>query len=366
MAKEFLTVAENVVEINNIRSSFTKEDLINLETIVVHGDTFHLDDSTFVAELLEAREEFGCKTQPDVIRARRNEVNLIIENLQKEGKRFVVGDIMNGTFDHHDLMVCRYPNDANLNIVDRNDALVAKRKAEPYTASSKMWMCIGPMILNDSFTEKIDDEFFRMLDANDNFGSIVTAYGKVSNPLSIAVKRMNPNINEIKDMHKNDNISEEELNRIIQHEQDLAFNRAVDFIRAILHNMICSYKGQMKAYEMNHIAEIEAVANTPIISIDKYIAANLFDPKKINYIVEPASTPGWWQVTTTDSESYPIIERKDLSDDIKCELDEYDSKVDAGEIQTQKVFFHKTGFLAVIPKKEWAIAIANASVNRSR
>ena len=42
-------------------------------------------------------------------------------------------------------------------------------------------------------------------------------------------------------------------------------------------------------------------------------------------------------------------------------IDELERKIDSGEIQTQKIFFHKTGFLATFPKKEWAEIIAYES-----
>ena len=40
---------------------------------------------------------------------------------------------------------------------------------------------------------------------------------------------------------------------------------------------------------------------------------------------------------------------------------EYDALVDSGKIQTQKIFFHKTGFLATFPKQEWAEIVAYES-----
>ena len=98
-----------------------------------------------------------------------------------------------------------------------------------------------------------------------------------------------------------------------------------------------------------------------LVILDKYIPSILFNPEKIHYIVEPASNPGWWQIATTDSESHPIIDRELLKDEnlqIYLDLQDYDELVDSGEIQTQKVFFHKTGFLASFPKKEWATIVA--------
>ena len=143
------------------------------------------------------------------------------------------------------------------------------------------------------------------------------------------------------------------------------FMKAVEFLVITFRGMINTYKNMRKSYEENHIAELEnKIGNNGIVILDKYLPSTLFSAEKVRYIVEPATNPGWWQVATTDSEAHPIINRemlKDVNHQLYLDLQNYDKLVDSGEIQTQKIFFHKTGFLATFPKKEWAEIVAYES-----
>ena len=343
MAKEFLTVEENAAEIEKIKSSISMEDLKNLNTIIVHGNTFHLDDVVFVAEIIEARIEFGVTTIPEIIRVSRNEVYKTISELEAQNKKYIIGDIGDGTFDHHDQLVVRKPyGNFGRSFVEK------KRIEQPYTASSKLWLIIGPELIGEKFASRVDRDFFMALDANDNFGSIKTdlvfngGCSKIQNPLSLAINWMNVDPKD----------------PLVQMD---AFMKAVAFVREIIRGMISTYKNLKKSYDENHIDELEEKAKFGVVILDKYVPSILFNPEKIHYIVEPANNPGWWQIATTDSESHPIIDRELLKDEnhqIYLDLQDYDEMVDSGEIQTQKVFFHKTGFLASFPKKEWATIVA--------
>lgn len=349
MAKEFLTDAENASEIEKIKSSISMDDLKELNVIVVHGGTFHLDDVSFVAMIIEARNEFGITTVPEIIRVSRNDVDKTISELEAQNKKYIIGDIGGGIFDHHDQLVVRKPiNDKfkEYSFVER------KRMEQPYTASSKLWLVIGPKLIGEEFASRVDRDFFMALDANDNFGSIKTDFVfnggnfKMQNSLSLAINWMNADPKD----------------PLIQMD---AFMKAVDFVRAIFKGMLSTYKNLKKSYDENRISEIEnSMGFRKIVSLDKYVPSILFDPEKVYYIVEPANNPGWWQVATTDSESHPIIKReilKDVNHQLYLNLQDYDDSVDSGEIQTQKVFFHKTGFLATFPNKEWAEMVAHES-----
>lgn len=352
MAKEFLTVEENAAEIEKIKSSISMEDLKELKAIVVHGGTFHLDDVTFVAEIIETRNELGITTIPEIIRVSRNDVDKTISELKAQNKKFIIGDIGGGIFDHHDQLVVRRPINGCYNVLLQS-FVEKKRIEQPYTASSKLWLVIGPKLIGEEFASRVDRDFFMTLDANDNFGSIKTAliynggYSKMQNPLALSINWMNVDPKD----------------PLLQMD---AFMKAVDFVRAIFKGMLSTYKNLKKSYDENHISEIEnSLGNcTKIVSLDKYVPSILFDPEKVYYIVEPANNPGWWQVATTDSESHPIINRellKDVNHQLYLNLQDYDKSVDSGEIQTQKVFFHKTGFLATFPEKEWAEIVAYES-----
>ena len=189
------------------------------------------------------------------------------------------------------------------------------------------------------------------LDANDNFGSIkaenvFNGYQKMQNPLSLTISWLNGD--------PKDSVA-----------QMSNFMKAVEFLVITFRGMINTYKNMRKSYEENHIAELEnTIGNNGIIILDKYVPSTLFSAEKVRYIVEPATNPGWWQVATTDSETHSIINRemlKDVNRQLYLDLQNYDKSVDSGEIQTQKIFFHKTGFLATFPKKEWAEIVAHES-----
>ena len=347
MAKEFLTASENAEAIAKIKNSLSLNDLMNLDVIVVHGETFHLDDVTFVSEIIEARCELGVTTVPQIIRASRNEFQNTISELDASGKKYIVGDIGNGIFDHHDQLVVRDPINGGFNDLP---FVEKKRLEQPYTASSKLWLVLGPQLIGEEFSKRVDHEFFMALDANDNFGSIkaenvFNGYSKLQNPLSLAINWMN----------------RDPKDPLIQMN---TFMKAVNFVREIIRGMISTYKNLVKSYEENHVAELESNATNKIVVLEKYVPAMLFNPERVYYIIEPASNPGWWQVATTDSEAHPIINRemlKDVNYKLYLDLQNYDKKVDSGEIETQKVFFHKTGFLASFPKQDWAEIVAYES-----
>ena len=351
MAKEFLTVEENAAEIEKIKSSISMDDLKELNTIVVHGGTFHLDDVSFVAEIIEVRNELGITIVPEIIRVSRNDVEKTISELEALNKKYIIGDIGGGVFDHHDQLVVRKPINANSSVL--RSFVEKKRIEQPYAASSKLWLAIGPKLIGEEFASRVDRDFFMALDANDNFGSIKTdiifngGYSKMQNPLSLAINWMNVDPKD----------------PLLQMD---AFMKAVDFIRTIFKGMISTYKNLKKSYDENHVGEIEEKAQEDkcVAILDKYVPSILFNPGKVYYIVEPANNPGWWQVATTDSDAHPIIRRElleDINHQLYLDLQNYDKSVDSGEIQTQKVFFHKTGFLATFPKKEWAEMVAYES-----
>ena len=348
MAKEFLTAAENLAEISNIKSSISIEDLLKLDSIIVHGDRFHLDDVAFVAEIIAARQENGVTSIPEILRISRNDVDKTINELNSQNKKFIIGDIGNGIFDHHDQLVVRDPINGgfdNLSFIEK------KRLEQPYTASSKLWLVIGPELIGEEFASRVDRDFFMPLDANDNFGSIkaenvFNGYQKMQNPLSLTISWLNGDPKDPVAQMSN-------------------FMKAVEFLVMTFRGMINTYKNMRKSYEENHISEIEnSMGTRKIVSIDKYVPSIVFNPEKVYYIVEPATNPGWWQIATTDSEAHPIINRellKDVNHQLYLDLQNYDKSVDSGEIQTQKIFFHKTGFLATFPKKEWAEIVAHES-----
>ena len=211
-----------------------------------------------------------------------------------------------------------------------------------------MWLVIGPELIGEEFASRVDKYFFMLLDTNDNFGSIKTdlvfngGYSKMQNPLALAINWMN--------VDPKDPLAQMD-----------AFMKAVDFVREIIKGMISTYKNLKKSYDENHINELEEKAEFGVLFLDKYIPSILFNPEKIHYIVEPANNPGWWQIATTDSEKDPIIDRellKNVNHQLYLDLQNYDKSVDSGEIKAQKVFFHKTGFLASFPKKDWATIVA--------
>ena len=129
------------------------------------------------------------------------------------------------------------------------------------------------------------------------------------------------------------------------------------------HNLDLSYitsniiaaKNAQDTYEKYGIEKLEKSCDDGVVVVDKYVPANLFDVDKVAYVVSPNNKPGWWQVSSVDSSVYPIKMRKDLSEDIRAELDIWDAD------HADRIFFHKSRFLAVLPNKELAEKIAHES-----
>ena len=353
MAKEFLTVEENSTEIEEIKYSISIEDLKKLDTIVIHNGMFHADDVIFISLILEARYEIGVTTIPKIIRAPRNDLKKIIDELDSKGSKYIIGDVGGGIFDHHDMLVVRHPSK-----IHNGDFIMEKRAEMPYAAASKLWLAIGEELVDsERFAREVDEKFFVPLDLNDNLGSIEMVQDKrcnngliyttnIPNSFSMAISWLNGDpTNDL--------------------EQYAAFMKAVEFVRLQLRGMIKTYKNATKSYIENKVEELEETnKDKGYVVLDKYIPSYLFDINKIKFIVEPAINPGWWQVATTDSEAHPIINRemlKDVNHQLYLDLQNYDKSVDSGEIKTQKVFFHKTGFLASFPKQEWAEIVAYES-----
>ncbi len=349
MTELFLTKTENDKAINIIKA-FDDDFIKKINTIIIHDGIFHLDDVTFVSLLLEYRCELGVSSSPVIIRSPRNELPGLMENINNDPSKVAIfADIGGGTFDHHDMLVCRKPIDQLTKDIDSLSETSIRRMTEPYSASSKLWLAIGPKLIGNKFAKEIDDKFFRPLDQNDNFGSIkVEAFdrNKMENPLSLAIKWMN----------------KDPKDSLLQMD---AFMEAVKFVRNILRGMIDSYKNLRKTYEENNIEELENSVDNGIITLDKYIPATLFDSEKVQFVIEPTTNPGWWQIASTDSEMYPIIKYESIKvfdEKLYNQLIEYDKKVNDGTIKNQKIFFHKSGFLATFPNKEFAEAVAKLSV----
>ena len=248
MAKEFLTAAENAAEIKMIKSSISVEDLLKLDSIIVHGDRFHLDDVAFVAEIIVVRQENGVTSIPEILRISRNDVQKTIDELETNNKKYIIGDIGNGLFDHHDQLVVRNPINGgfeNLSFIEK------KRLEQPYTASSKLWLAIGSELIGEEFTSRVDRDFFMPLDANDNFGSIkaenvFNGYQKMQNPLSLTISWLNGDPKDPVAQMSN-------------------FMKAVEFLVSTFRGMINNYKNLRKSYEENHVAEIEKSAKNGIV-----------------------------------------------------------------------------------------------------
>ena len=354
MAKLFLTVEENAAEIEKIISSISMEDIKEMDTIVVHSGTFHADDVTFVSLILEARYEMGITTIPKIIRAPRNDLKKIIEEIDSDGSKYIVGDIGGGTFDHHDMLVVR-----NLSNIHGGDFISEKRAEIPYAAAGKLWLAIGKdLVGSERFAREADEKFFIPLDLNDNLGSIEMVQDRrcnngliyttnIPNSFSMSISWLNGDpTNDL--------------------EQYAAFMKAVEFVRLQLRGMIKMYKNATESYIENKVEELENEnKDKGYVVLDKYIPSYLFNFKKIKFVVEPATNPGWWQIAAVNSNEMSIINRENISSmapEIGAKLDAYDKRVDSGEIKTQKIFFHKTGFLACFPEKEMAIKVAMLSI----
>ena len=312
---------------------------MNLECVVVHDGMFHLDDVIFCSLLNAARYILGGITKPlEVKRAPRDKVNMIITELENQHKIFIIGDIGGGTFDHHDQRVCRFPIDENA-----TNKIQAKKMAEPYSASSKLWLAVGPMVLSERFVSLVDNQFFRALDMNDNFGSLnMEAFGneKFVNPLSLVVSWMNID-------PKDSTI------------QNNTFANLVEFFSGSMKQMILRYQNLQKIMVENNIEEIENNCEYGVVELDKFIDSKLFDSNKVKFVVEPAMTPGRWQIVSTNSDKHPIIERSKIQTinwAFAQELDEYDKNAE------HKIFFHESGYLTNFPNKEWAMKVALMSI----
>ena len=139
-------------------------NITNLNTVVVHSGTFHLDDVLFVAMAQLART-FNSLPLLTVVRSNRVQPEWTLEN------GYLVGDVGNGQYDHHDAT----PK--------------LRENGEPYAAAGllfrDLWQSLG---LSESAFLTIDKEFIAPSDLHDCTGC--------GNDLARLIKALNPNWDE--------------------------------------------------------------------------------------------------------------------------------------------------------------------------
>ena len=339
---KFLTKEENAAVLESLHLS--AEDVKKIEKVAVHGDKFHADDAAAVALIYLAKKELGLINElptswviQNVIRVKRQDIPTVTFEYSDS---VFVADMMNGLYDHHDMLVVRYPKDEHLSIegYERISRYV-KRQTCPYAAAGKVWHAVGHLFgLNDRFVQSVDKNLFLGLDLNDNFGWMVLENNvKIVNPISAYVANLN--CCDVTD----------------EAEQMRRFGLAVDFMVNIISSNIDAAKNAQDTYEKYGIEKLENSCDNGVVVVDKYVPANLFDVNKVAFVVSPNQKPDWWQVSSVDSSINPIESRNDLSEDIRAEMDTWDAD------HNDRIFFHKSRFLAVLPNKELAIKIAKES-----
>ena len=339
---KFLTKEENAAVLESLHLS--AEDIKKIEKVAVHGDKFHADDAAAVALIYLAKKELGLINElpaswviQNVIRVKRQDIPTVTFEYSDD---VFVADMMNGLYDHHDMLVVRYPKDEHLSIegYERISRYV-KRQACPYAAAGKVWHAVGHLFgLNDRFVQSVDKNLFLGLDLNDNFGWMVLENNvKIVNPISAHVANLN-----YRDITN-------------EYEQMKQFGLAVFFMVNIISSNIDAAKNAQDTYEKYGIEKLENSCDNGVVVVDKYVPVNLFDVNKVAFVVSPNQKPGWWQVSSVDSSINPIESRNDLSEDIRAEMDAWDND------HNDRIFFHKSRFLAVLPNKELAIKIAKES-----
>ena len=312
---KFLTKEENAAVLESLHLS--AEDVKKIEKVAVHGDRFHADDAAAVALIYLTKKELGLiKELPptwimaNVIRVKRQDIPTITFDYS-DG--VFVADMMNGLYDHHDMLVVRYPEDKHLSIEE--DELMSqyvKRQACPYAAAGKVWHAVGHLFgLNDRFVQSVDKNLFLGLDLNDNFGWMVLENNvKIVNPISAHIANLN-----YRDITN-------------EYEQMKQFGLAVFFMVNIISSNIDAAKNAQDTYEKYGIEKLENSCDNGVVVVDKYVPANLFDVNKVAFVVSPNQKPGWWQVSSVDSSINPIESRNDLSEDIRAEMDTWDNDHD--------------------------------------
>ena len=339
---KFLTKSKNDAVLESLHLSV--EDVKKIEKVAVHGDKFHADDAAAVALIYLTKKELGLINElptswviQNVIRVKRQDIPTVTFEYSDN---VFVADMMNGLYDHHDMLVVRYPKDEHLSIEE--DELISqyvKRQACPYAAAGKVWHAVGHLFgLNDRFVQSVDKNLFLGLDLNDNFGGMVLENDvKIVNPISAHIANLN-----YRDITN-------------EYEQMKQFGLAVFFMVNIISSNIDAAKNAQDTYEKYGIEKLENSCDNGVVVVDKYVPANLFDVNKVAFVVSPNQKPDWWQVSSVDSSVYPIKRRNDLSEDIHSEMDTWDAD------HNDRIFFHKSRFLAVLPNKELAIKIAKES-----
>ena len=339
---KFLTKSKNDAVLESLHLSV--EDVKKIEKVAVHGDKFHADDAAAVALIYLAKKELGLINElpaswviQNVIRVKRQDIPTVTFEYSDN---VFVADMMNGLYDHHDMLVVRYPKDEHLSI-EKYELMsqYVKRQACPYAAAGKVWHAVGHLFgLNDRFVQSVDKNLFLGLDLNDNFGGMV---------LENNVKIVNPVSDYISNLNYRDITNE--------YEQMKQFGLAVFFMVNIISSNIDAAKNAQDTYEKYGIEKLENSCDNGVVVVDKYVPANLFDVNKVAFVVSPNQKPDWWQVSSVDSSVYPIKRRNDLSEDIRSEMDTWDAD------HNDRIFFHKSRFLEVLPNKELAIKIAKES-----
>lgn len=139
-------------------------NITNLNTVVIHSGTFHLDDVLFVAMAQLART-FNSLPLLTIVRSNRVQPEWTLEN------GYLVGDVGNGQYDHHDAT----PK--------------LRENGEPYAAAGllfrDLWQSLG---LSESAFLAIDKEFIAPSDLHDCTGC--------GNEMARLIKALNPNWDE--------------------------------------------------------------------------------------------------------------------------------------------------------------------------
>ena len=279
-------------------------EVFDYDQVITHSTVFHADDAFGVAL---------CRLlNPEITIIRTLDIEEHIERARNIGKKAIVFDIGLGKYDHHQ------PDKA------------LRADGTPYCGFGLLWRDFGYLLCEDRDAwEKVDRALVLPIDENDN--------GVKQNPLSLAIKVMNPNWDE--------NVPE-----------NIAFARAMDVAKRILKAHIDSANSSSRA--KGHV--LSQYTGGEILVLDKSlpwtdVVQKDTRLKDVLFVIYP-SERGGWNIQTVTKEKGTFSNRMDFPTEWLGHADP-----DRGIH-----FAHTSNFLIACDTKEQAIKVAEEAVEYGR
>ena len=283
--------------------------------LITHGGVFHADDvfSTAFLEYLFSKKAPNMVSY-EIHRVNDYELDALRETIEAAGDYYIVYDIGLGEFDHHQ------ENSPVRDVVEGGGDI-----AIPYAAFGRLWLHYGHNLFHDTeIVSEIDRMFVSHLDAQDN--------GVYTNPLSFAIKAMNPNWDDDTD-------------------PTICFNKAVIIAYNLLYRIFNNYRSKLNASEF--IDEALKSVEDGVMVLDRFVPYKHHTKGNpdVDFVIYPSARNSDWNIGTVITSDGGEFSNKCLLPSSWVEADDR-YKPDG------MTFCHKNRFIAAFKTKDQALAAA--------